>query len=74
MTRARPGSCPERPCEDTNLEDEPLVADEYAREQLPVGARIDGPAIVREPLSTTYVCPGQTATVGRFGELQIEVS
>ena len=36
---------------------------------LPVGARVDGPAIIREGLSTTFVCPGQIADVGALGEL-----
>ena len=31
-----------------------------------------GPAIIREALSTTLVCPGQTAEVGPFGEIVIE--
>jgi N-methylhydantoinase A len=72
-SEAEPAS-PRRTVELRYLADELLVADEYAREELPVGARIDGPAIVREALSTTYVCPGQTATVGRFGELRIEAA
>ena len=74
MPRARPRPGPKRTIELRHLEDEPLLAAEYAREELPVGARIDGPAIVREALSTTLVYPGQTATVGRFGELQIEAA
>jgi hypothetical protein len=28
--------------------------------------------VIREPLSTTLVCPGQVAQVGRFGEIVIE--
>ena len=42
----------------------PLTAGEYERERLPAGARVRGPAIIREALSTTLVCPGQTAEVG----------
>ena len=37
------------------------TAAEYERETLPPGSRVDGPAIIREPLSTTFVCPGQVA-------------
>ena len=50
----------------------PLEVGEYRRANLPVGARIDGPAIIREDLSTTFVCPRQVAEVGRFGEIVIE--
>jgi N-methylhydantoinase A len=49
-----------------------VQAGEYEREALPVGARVRGPAVVREALSTTLVCPGQVADVGRFGEIRIE--
>jgi N-methylhydantoinase A len=73
-TRARHGSRPKGAIELRYLEDEPLVAGEHAREELAPGARVAGPAIVREALSTTFVCPGQTATVGRFGELRIEAA
>jgi N-methylhydantoinase A len=54
------------------LEDEPLRADEHEREHLPVGSVVEGPALIREALSTTFVMPGQAATVGRFGEIVIE--
>jgi N-methylhydantoinase A len=57
-----------------HLYDAPCAAPEYARDSLAVGTRLVGPAIVREPLSTTFVCPGQVAEVGRFGELAIERS
>jgi N-methylhydantoinase A len=52
---------------------EPLEAREYQREDLRAGDRIPGPALVREPLSTTFVVPGQTAVVGRLGELRIRM-
>jgi N-methylhydantoinase A len=55
-----------------HLEAEPLHAAAYEREALGLGAGIRGPAIIREPLSTTVVMPGQTATVGRFGEIVID--
>jgi hypothetical protein len=37
-----------------------------------VGAVVAGPAVIREPLSTTFVMPGQAAEIGRFGEIVIE--
>jgi N-methylhydantoinase A len=51
-----------------------VTAREYDRAQLQSGDVIEGPAIIREELSTTQVCPGQTATVGRYGEIVIERS
>jgi N-methylhydantoinase A len=62
---------PTRTIELRHYTDEPLQAGEYTRAELPTGASIAGPAIVREGLSTTFVCPGQVATVGPFGELVI---
>ena len=56
-----------------HLSDAPVEADIYERSTLGAGAVIEGPAIVREPLSTILVAPGQTATVGAYGELVIEV-
>jgi N-methylhydantoinase A len=49
-----------------------LDAEEFERDQLPVGSHIHGPAVIREPTATTFVCPGQSAAVGRFGEIVIE--
>ena len=49
-----------------------VAAGEYRREELAVGARVEGPAVIREALSTTFILPGQHARVGRFGELNIE--
>jgi len=62
---------PERMLELRYFEDEPLEVGEYARASLPVGARIEGPAIIREELSTTLVCPGQVAEIGSFGEIAV---
>ena len=56
----------------SHLADEPVEANVYERDTLGAGACVRGPAIVREPLATILVIPGQTATVGRFGELVIE--
>lgn len=55
-----------------HLAAEPVAASIYARADLAPGARVAGPAIVQEPLSTILVLPGQAATAGRFGELVIE--
>ena len=62
---------PTRTVELRHYGDEPLQAGEYTRSELPTGAAVSGPAIIREGLSTTFVCPGQVATVGPFGELVI---
>jgi N-methylhydantoinase A len=43
----------------------------YDRTELRQGDVLSGPAIVQEELSTTHVCAGQEATVGRHGELII---
>jgi N-methylhydantoinase A len=66
------GPAPARTRELRFVGDEPLVATEVERAALAAGARVEGPAIVREPLSTTFVGPGQVATVGAIGELVIE--
>jgi N-methylhydantoinase A len=44
----------------------------YEREQLRTGQMILGPAIIREPTSTTHVVAGQQAVVGTYGEIVIE--
>jgi N-methylhydantoinase A len=54
-----------------HLSDEDVEALEYRREDLRAGDRITGPAIVREPLSTTFLEAGHVATVGRLGEITI---
>ena len=41
----------------------------YARERLPVGSRIEGPAIVEEMSATTLVFPGQAATLDADGNI-----
>jgi N-methylhydantoinase A len=41
----------------------------YERSRLGAGARLDGPAVVEEPTSTTLVHPGQRLRVDRFGNL-----
>lgn len=56
---------------DTTAADGGVPAAEYERSDLLAGDRVPGPAVIREPLSTTFLVPGQTATVGRYGELRI---
>lgn len=53
------------------LSDDEYSAHEYQRDTLLAGDRIAGPAVIREPTSTTFVPTGQVATVGDFGELRI---
>jgi N-methylhydantoinase A len=65
---------PGRPVEIRHFADGPLSALEYDRAGLPAGARVTGPAVIREGLATTFVVPGQTAEVGRLGELRIEAA
>jgi N-methylhydantoinase A len=72
MAGVRPRPRPERTVELRYLGDEPLQAGEYVREALPAGSEVSGPAVIREALSTTLVCPGQVARIGRFGEIQID--
>jgi N-methylhydantoinase A len=43
----------------------------YERAELRTGDVVEGPAVIREDLSTTQVCPGQVATVGSYGEMAI---
>lgn len=53
------------------LQDEDVEAAEYERDQLMLGDVITGPAVIREPLSTTHVGTGQVATIGSVGEIVI---
>ncbi len=55
-----------------HLDGGPAAARIYRREDLLAGHVIQGPAIIREGLSTTHVCAGQKTTVGGWGELVIE--
>ncbi|MEV0685549.1 hydantoinase/oxoprolinase family protein [Nocardia sp. NPDC050378] len=53
------------------LEADGLEAGEYERADLYLDDTVSGPAVIREPLCTTYVHRGQVATVGLAGELVI---
>jgi N-methylhydantoinase A len=44
----------------------------FARLDLPVGAVVEGPAVLEQPDATTLVLPGQQARVDRFGNLVLE--
>lgn len=46
----------------------------YSRYDLPIGSRIDGPAVVEEFGATCVIGPGDELQVGEFGELQIAVA
>ncbi len=49
----------------------PPPCGEYERASLARGDKLRGPAIVREPLSTTFVPPAHDLEVGEYGELII---
>lgn len=53
------------------LQQQPIDAGEYDRALLKAGALIDGPAVIREAMSTTFVLHGQIVRVGDYGELHI---
>lgn len=53
------------------ISEQPVQAGEYHRDQLRFGDHIEGPAIIREKSSTTFMLPGQFLTVGEYGELHI---
>ena len=46
----------------------------YEGGSLPAGARIDGPAIVREPTTTVVVYPGSAAVVTPLGNYLLELA
>jgi N-methylhydantoinase A len=66
--------------ENSRLGSRPLYADGrwqeaavYAREALPFGARIEGPAVVQQVDATTVIEPGALATVDDIGNLRVRV-
>jgi N-methylhydantoinase A len=63
---------PKRVVELRYLDEANRRAGEYDRERLCTGQLVQGPAIIREPMSTTHIVAGQQALVGRYGELLIE--
>lgn len=62
---------PTRTLEIRYLTDRPVDAAEYDRTALRAGDVISGPAVIREPLSTTFMVPGQVAEIGTYGEIRI---
>ena len=62
---------PERMTMIHHLAERPMPAAEYRRETLRHGDEIEGPAIVREASSTTFILPQQILSVGEFGELYV---
>ena len=44
----------------------------YQRDALPVGARLEGPAIIEQSDTTIPLLPGWIATVDPFGNLVME--
>jgi N-methylhydantoinase A len=46
----------------------------YDRARLPVGVRIEGPAVVEEPESTTVLPPGTTAEVDPWANLLVSIA
>ena len=51
--------------------DKMMLTKVYNREQLPVGAKLTGPAIIEEETSVTIVEPNLSAEVGACGELTL---
>jgi len=45
----------------------------YRGEKLLSGARISGPAIIEEPITTIVLFPGSTATVSKWGNYLIDL-
>jgi N-methylhydantoinase A len=48
-------------------------ADVYVRDKLPVGVAFAGPAIINEMSATTFILPGQTASVDPWGNLIVSL-
>jgi N-methylhydantoinase A len=63
---------PDRAIELRYVDEANRIAGEYERERLAAGDVVVGPAIIREPTSTTHVVAGQRATIGAYGEIVIE--
>jgi N-methylhydantoinase A len=63
---------PDRMVELSFVDEANSSAGEYERENLKAGNIVRGPAIIREPMSTTHVLAGQRATIGLYGEIVVE--
>ena len=73
------GRAPRRPVRPRPVERKAVVsggkrvqASVFRREDLPVGARLRGPALVPEYSATTWVPPGWVAQVDRLYNLRLE--
>jgi N-methylhydantoinase A len=51
----------------------PLPSRIVRRDELPVGASVEGPAVISEGTATTVLPPGSTAVVDPFGMLVVKV-
>ncbi len=49
-----------------------IDTDVWDRSALPVGFRIDGPAVIEEYSATTVILPGDMAEIGKLGEITIQ--
>ena len=45
----------------------------YERSLLPTGARVAGPAVIEEQISTTFLPPGSAAGIDEFRNILIDV-
>jgi N-methylhydantoinase A len=45
----------------------------YLREQLPMGYRIKGPALILEDYSTLVIPPRWVAIVGKYGVIEVKL-
>jgi N-methylhydantoinase A len=71
----QPGGAIEESARDVVFDDpeQPLKTRILWRPSLPVGVRVEGPAVIEEPNSTTLVHPGDAATVGPTGHITIAI-
>ena len=51
-----------------------VACDIWQRGELPPGYRIEGPAIIEEPASTTVLPPGDSLEIGEFGDIIITIA
>lgn len=65
---------PAQPAEQVNVHglDEPVAV--YTRDALAAGQQLDGPVIIKETVSTTWIAPGWSAEVDPYGNLLLTLS
>lgn len=71
LTDPVPEGEPSRGSREVVTADGPRHCEVWWRPALPVGARVDGPAVVEEPQATTFLDIGEHATVGAWGALEV---